>query len=84
MNSVTQRDSQNTNATTTTATTTTTTDDAALANVCQRLSQWIHCICVVTFDLELGQAMEVNIIAINCTSYVRNVIFEHSLIFKFF
>lgn len=24
----------------------------------QRLSEWIHCICVVTFDLELGQAME--------------------------
>lgn len=24
-----------------------------------RLSQWIHCICVVTFDLELGQALEV-------------------------
>lgn len=25
----------------------------------QRFSEWIHCICVVTFDLELGQAMEV-------------------------
>lgn len=25
-----------------------------------RLFDWIHCICVVTFDLELGQAMEVN------------------------
>lgn len=25
----------------------------------QRLSEWIHCLCVVTFDLELGQAMEV-------------------------
>lgn len=24
-----------------------------------RFSEWIHCICVVTFDLELGQAMEV-------------------------
>ncbi|XP_062553267.1 protein DENND6A [Armigeres subalbatus] len=23
-----------------------------------RFSEWIHCICVVTFDLELGQAME--------------------------
>lgn len=22
---------------------------------------WIHCICVVTFDLELGQALEVNV-----------------------
>lgn len=25
-----------------------------------RFSNWIHCICIVTFDLELGQAMEVN------------------------
>lgn len=25
----------------------------------QRFSDWMHCICVVTFDLELGQAMEV-------------------------
>lgn len=24
-----------------------------------RFSNWIHCACVVTFDLELGQAMEV-------------------------
>ena len=24
-----------------------------------RFSNWIHCCCVVTFDLELGQAMEV-------------------------
>ncbi|UYV73994.1 DENND6A, partial [Cordylochernes scorpioides] len=23
-----------------------------------RFSQWVHCVCVVTFDLELGQAME--------------------------
>lgn len=23
-------------------------------------TNWIHCICVVTFDLELGQALEVN------------------------
>lgn len=27
-----------------------------------RFSEWIHCICVVTFDLELGQAMEVSLI----------------------
>ena len=26
-----------------------------------RFQNWIHCICIVTFDLELGQAMEVNI-----------------------
>ena len=25
-----------------------------------RLSNWLHCVCVVTFDLELGQALEVN------------------------
>jgi len=25
----------------------------------EMLSDWIHCICVVTFDLEFGQAMEV-------------------------
>lgn len=26
----------------------------------QRFHNWIHCICVVTFDLELGQALEVS------------------------
>ena len=26
-----------------------------------RFSNWLHCACVVTFDLELGQAMEVKI-----------------------
>lgn len=25
----------------------------------RNFSNWIHCICVVTFDLELGQALEV-------------------------
>lgn len=25
----------------------------------EHFSAWIHCICVVTFDLEIGQAMEV-------------------------
>lgn len=24
-----------------------------------RFSNWIHCICIVTFDLEVGQALEV-------------------------
>jgi len=24
-----------------------------------RFQNWMHCVCVVTFDLELGQAMEV-------------------------
>ena len=27
-----------------------------------RFSSWLHCACVVTFDLELGQAMEVRIV----------------------
>lgn len=27
----------------------------------ERFSNWIHCICIVTFDLELGQAMEVHL-----------------------
>lgn len=26
----------------------------------ERFSQWVSCVCVVTFDLELGQAMEVS------------------------
>lgn len=26
-----------------------------------RFSNWVHCICIVTFDLELGQALEVGI-----------------------
>jgi hypothetical protein len=25
----------------------------------KRFNSWVHCICVVTFDLELGQALEV-------------------------
>ena len=24
-----------------------------------RFHNWLHCVCIVTFDLELGQAMEV-------------------------
>jgi len=26
-----------------------------------RFSNWIHCICIVTFDLEVGQAIEVRL-----------------------
>ncbi|XP_055601471.1 uncharacterized protein LOC129750540 [Uranotaenia lowii] len=29
-----------------------------LAGTWERFGEWIHCICIVTFDLELGQAME--------------------------
>jgi len=25
----------------------------------ERFNNWVHCICIVTFDLELGQAIEV-------------------------
>lgn len=25
-----------------------------------KFQQWLHCVCVVTFDLELGQALEVS------------------------
>lgn len=27
----------------------------------ENFENWLHCICIVTFDLELGQAVEVNI-----------------------
>lgn len=36
-------------------------------NVWEAFSNWLHCICVVTFDLELGQALEV-------LSYLFNLI----------
>lgn len=40
-------------------------DDAGNKSVAllpwDQFSNWIHCACVVTFDLELGQAMEVRI-----------------------
>lgn len=26
----------------------------------ENFNNWLYCICVVTFDLELGQALEVN------------------------
>lgn len=25
----------------------------------ERFSRWLHCVCIVVFDLELGQAIEV-------------------------
>ena len=37
-------------------------DDPSLASTVlpwDRFSNWLYCACVVTFDLELGQAMEV-------------------------
>lgn len=33
-------------------------DTAAVEGKWKTFSEWLHCICVVTFDLELGQAME--------------------------
>ncbi|XP_035792936.1 chaperone protein DnaK-like [Anopheles albimanus] len=32
--------------------------ETALVGTWDRFSEWLHCICIVTFDLELGQAME--------------------------
>lgn len=43
------------------------TDDSGLnTNVLpwDRLSEWIHCFCVVTFDLEIGQMIEVLIFSL--------------------
>ena len=34
-----------------------------------KFSNWLHCACVVTFDLELGQAMEVNTVKRNRGSF---------------
>lgn len=31
-------------------------------NCWERFNNWFHCICIVTFDLELGQALEVHIL----------------------
>ena len=31
-----------------------------------RFQNWLHCICIVTFDLELGQAMEVIFVQNSC------------------
>lgn len=35
-----------------------------------RFQNWLHCVCVVTFDLEVGQAMEVGFIATSVHSTV--------------
>lgn len=36
-----------------------------------RFSSWIHCICIVTFDLELGQALEVSMKTICFLAFTR-------------
>jgi hypothetical protein len=42
-----------------------------------RFSNWLHCACVVTFDLELGQAMEVSEMEIFCIcEFVNKIIFN--------
>lgn len=42
----------------------------------EHFSAWIHCICVVTFDLEIGQAMEVCFCDISCLSnYLKILLF---------
>jgi len=34
-------------------------EEEAVYGKWERFSNWVHCICIVTFDLELGQAIEV-------------------------
>lgn len=36
-------------------------EDVGYLKKWKHFHNWIHCICVVTFDLELGQAIEVTI-----------------------
>lgn len=38
----------------------------------ERFSNWVHCICVVTFDLELGQAIEVCVYKISILFCINN------------
>ena len=45
----------------------------------ERFSQWVCCVCVVTFDLELGQAMEVSCCRVN---YVLSLSLSLSLSFS--
>lgn len=35
------------------------TEDKVAYEKWERFRNWVHCICIVTFDLELGQAIEV-------------------------
>jgi hypothetical protein len=37
---------------------------AAVDKPREALSDWIRCVCVVTFDLEFGQAMEVSVVVV--------------------
>lgn len=39
----------------------------------ERFSNWVHCICIVTFDLELGQAIEVRDSIISSFNYLIRV-----------
>lgn len=38
-----------------------------------RFSAWLECVCVVTFDLELGQAIEVNMAHTLCANDLRKL-----------
>ena len=40
------------------------------------LKKWIHCICVVAFDLELGQAIEVYFLFISTLVLMNNYYFS--------
>lgn len=59
-------------------------DGADSLGAWSRLSAWMECVCVVTFDLELGQAIEVSLASLasfiihhssepNCSDVCRTV-----------
>ena len=51
----------------------------------QGFSRWACCMCVVTFDLELGQAMEVSGLTdlLHTTSFTRLLLFLSILFYTF-
>ena len=44
-------------------------EEEVAKNPWENFSQWLHCVCVVTFDLELGQALEVCLLFSVCLSF---------------
>lgn len=55
----------------------------AISRKWERFFEWIHCICIVTFDLELGQAMEViNLILIFFFQLTILIVFNYRLFIR--
>ena len=51
-------------------------DDSTTVLPWDRFSSWLHCAAVVTFDLELGQALEVtNHLSLNQQVKIRDITF---------